>query len=144
MLLFNKLCSPEQELLQEHTGIIKSQGKIILRGVRQGDPIFPKLFTATVQVFKNAQLKIGIDRDGDKHSREIEQTNGMRPIFSFHTQQVTDVQCCRYLLLFGLHHQQILGLMVFLHLDLLLSLLVWLFCWVSEFELHISKHWCFV
>ena len=29
-----------------------------LRGMRQGDPVFPKLFTATVQeVFKNAQLE---------------------------------------------------------------------------------------
>ena len=30
----------------------------ILRGVRQGDPISPKLFTAAIQeVFKNAQLE---------------------------------------------------------------------------------------
>ena len=30
----------------------------ILRGVRQGDPISPKLFTATIQeVFKDAQLE---------------------------------------------------------------------------------------
>ena len=42
----------------------------VLRGVRQGDPISPKLFTATVQeVFKNAQLdKKGINIDGEKLS----------------------------------------------------------------------------
>ena len=40
----------------------------ILRGVRQGDPISPKLFTATFQeVFKNAQLEEkGINIDGEK------------------------------------------------------------------------------
>ena len=42
----------------------------ILRGVRQGDPISPKLFTATIQeVFKNAQLEEnGINIDGEKLS----------------------------------------------------------------------------
>ena len=42
----------------------------ILRGVRQGDPISPKLFAATVQeVFKNAQLEEkGINRGGEKLS----------------------------------------------------------------------------
>ena len=36
--------------------------------MRQGDPIFPKLFTATIQeVFKNAQLEEkGINIDGEK------------------------------------------------------------------------------
>ena len=40
----------------------------ILRGMRQGDPISPKLFTATLQeVFKNAQLEEkGINIDGEK------------------------------------------------------------------------------
>ena len=40
----------------------------ILRGVRQGDPIFPKLFTTKVQlVFKNAQLEEkAINIDGEK------------------------------------------------------------------------------
>ena len=42
----------------------------IPRGVRQGDPVSPKLFTATIQkVFKNAQLKEkGINIDGEKLS----------------------------------------------------------------------------
>ena len=42
----------------------------ILRGVRQGDPISTKLFTATIQeVFKNAQLEEkGINIDGEKLS----------------------------------------------------------------------------
>ena len=42
----------------------------IPRGVRQGDPISPKLFTATIQeVFKNAQLEEkGINIDGEKLS----------------------------------------------------------------------------
>ena len=42
----------------------------ILRGVRQGDPISPKLFTATIQkVFKNSQLEEkGINIDGEKLS----------------------------------------------------------------------------
>ena len=40
----------------------------ILRGVRQGDPISPKLFTASIQeVFKNSELKTnGIEIDGEK------------------------------------------------------------------------------
>ena len=40
----------------------------ILRGVRQGDPISPKLFTAAIQeVFKNSELESrGIDIDGEK------------------------------------------------------------------------------
>ena len=40
----------------------------ILKGVRQGDPISPKLFTTTIQrVFKNAQLEEkGRDIDGEK------------------------------------------------------------------------------
>ena len=38
----------------------------ILRGVRQGDPISPKLFTATIQVFKNAPLEEkGTNIDGE-------------------------------------------------------------------------------
>ena len=42
----------------------------ILRGVRQGDPNSPELFTATIQeVFKNAQLEEkGINIDGEKLS----------------------------------------------------------------------------
>ena len=42
----------------------------ILRGVRQRDPVFPKLFTATIQkVFKNAQLEEkGIHTNGEKPS----------------------------------------------------------------------------
>ena len=42
----------------------------ILRGVRHGDPISPKLFKATVKkVFKNAQLEEkGIDINGEKLS----------------------------------------------------------------------------
>ena len=42
----------------------------ILRGVMQGDPISPKIFTATIQaVFKNAQLEEkGINIDGEKLS----------------------------------------------------------------------------
>ena len=37
----------------------------ILRGVRQGDPISPKLFTAAIQeVFKNSDLEVrGLDID---------------------------------------------------------------------------------
>ena len=40
----------------------------ILRGVRQGDPISPKIFTASIEeVFKNCDLeKRGIDIDGEK------------------------------------------------------------------------------
>ena len=42
----------------------------ILRGMRQGDPISPKLFAATIQeVFKNARLEEkGIDIDGEQLS----------------------------------------------------------------------------
>ena len=42
----------------------------ILRGVRQVDPISPKLFSATIQeVFKNGQLEEkGINIDGEKWS----------------------------------------------------------------------------
>ena len=40
----------------------------ILRGVRQGDPISPKLFTTAIeQIFKNSDLNPrGIDIDGEK------------------------------------------------------------------------------
>ena len=39
----------------------------VLRGVKQGDPIFPKLFTATIQVSTDAQLEDkGIKIDGEK------------------------------------------------------------------------------
>ena len=40
----------------------------ILRGVRQGDPISPKLFTAAIQeVFKNSDLELrGLDIDGER------------------------------------------------------------------------------
>ena len=43
---------------------------LVLRGVRQGDPISPKLFTATIrEMFKNAQQEEkGINIDGDKMS----------------------------------------------------------------------------
>ena len=42
----------------------------VLRGVRQGYPVSPKLFTATIQeVFKNTQLEDrGINIDGEKLS----------------------------------------------------------------------------
>ena len=42
----------------------------ILRGMRQGDQISPKLFTATIQeMFKNAQIEEkGINIDGEKLS----------------------------------------------------------------------------
>ena len=50
ILLFQKI--PTQELLQEYNNEV-SEEIPILGGVRQGDPISPKLFTATVQeVFK--------------------------------------------------------------------------------------------
>ena len=47
-----------------------SEEKQILRDVRQGDPLFPKLFTATIQgLFKNAKLEEkGIHIDGEKLS----------------------------------------------------------------------------
>ena len=39
----------------------------ILRGVRQGDPISPKLLTTTIQVFESAQLEeTGLNVDGEK------------------------------------------------------------------------------
>ena len=40
----------------------------ILRGVRQGDPISPKLFTAAIQeVFKNSDFELrGIEIDGER------------------------------------------------------------------------------
>ena len=38
----------------------------INRGVRQGDPISPKLFTAAIEeIFKTAELSHGIDIDGE-------------------------------------------------------------------------------
>ena len=51
-----------------HTDSQVSEEIPILRGVRQGDPISPKLFTTTIQeVFKNAQLEEkGINIDGEK------------------------------------------------------------------------------
>ena len=46
-----------------------SEEILVLRGMRQGDPISLKLFTATIQVFKNAQLEEkGINIDGEKLS----------------------------------------------------------------------------
>ena len=39
----------------------------IERGVRQGDPISPKLFTAVIEeIFKKADLDKGINRDGER------------------------------------------------------------------------------
>ena len=45
----------------------------ILSGVRQGDPISPKLFTATIhEVFENAQLEgKGINIDGKKKLSDL-------------------------------------------------------------------------
>ena len=59
---------PTHELLQECIWIIKCVWTITtLRGVRQGGPISFRLFTATIQVFKNAQLEeSGINLDGEK------------------------------------------------------------------------------
>ena len=47
-----------------------SEKQLIPRDVRQGDPISPKLFTATIQeAFKNAKLEEkGIDIDGENLS----------------------------------------------------------------------------
>ena len=48
--------SEEIQILRVHMGNQDSEEIQILSGVRQGDPLSPKLFTATVQeVFKNAQ-----------------------------------------------------------------------------------------
>ena len=51
-----------------HTDSQVSEEIPIVRGGRQGDPISPKLFTATIQeVFKNAQLEEnGININGEK------------------------------------------------------------------------------
>ena len=60
-----------QELLHEYIMYSQVSEKIpVLRGNRQGNPISPKLFKATIQeVFKNAQLvEKGIDIDGEKLS----------------------------------------------------------------------------
>ena len=44
-----------------------SEPFVIERGVRQGDPISPKLFTATIEeIFKKADLEKGIDIDGER------------------------------------------------------------------------------
>ena len=55
---------------REHIDSQDSEEIPILRGVKQGDPISPKLFTATIQeVFKNAQLEEkGINIEGEKLS----------------------------------------------------------------------------
>ena len=48
MLLLSMIFT--QELLQEDIQILKSKKEIpVLRGVRQGDPVSPKLFTAIIQ-----------------------------------------------------------------------------------------------
>ena len=65
-----------------------SENILILRGMRQGDPISPKSFTATIQeVFKNAQLEEKeINADGEKLSNirfaddEVLRTEGMNDV----------------------------------------------------------------
>ena len=68
-LLFQKIPTqvpPRKSTLYMDSQV--SQEIPILRGVRQGNPTSPKLFTATIQeVFKNAQLEEkGINIDGEK------------------------------------------------------------------------------
>ena len=62
--------SEEIPILRVHMDNQVSEEIPILRGVRQGDLIFSKLFTATIQeVFKNAQLEEnGFNIDGEKLS----------------------------------------------------------------------------
>ena len=62
--------SEEIPILRVHMDSQVSEEIPILRGMRQADPISPKLFTATIQeVLKNAQLEEKrINIDGEKWS----------------------------------------------------------------------------
>ena len=49
-----------------HLDQLVSDGFSIIRGVRQGDPLSPKLFTAFMEeVFKKVDISEGIDVDGE-------------------------------------------------------------------------------
>ena len=67
------------------TATVHMEEILILRGLRQGDPISPKLFTATIQeVLKNAQLvEIGINIEGQ---RKLENSGrGLLPAVEGHS-----------------------------------------------------------